>query len=697
EAPYTVEWDGPNGFTSSDEDISDLSAGTYSVLVTDALGCLLGEVVTVNSPEELTATAIAGNPLCNGDVNGTIQLNILGGTAPYNVAWIGPDGFASSDGNISDLASGCYDYIVTDDNACETTGQVCIEAPDLLELNALITDVICFGESTGVIDAVVSGGTPGFSLTWVGPDGFTSDQSFIDNLAAGQYDVSIVDVNACQLDTFIIVGQNTQLSSNALLVPPTCFEGSNGEIDLEIDGGQAPYTFEVNGPNAYFSDIEPMFSLEAGQYIVSITDDLGCLVNDTLNLIAPDSIAIVFEQNNVQCFNQNNGSIEITETTGGNGTYSYAWTGPNGFTSEQSSISDLTPGSYTVVITDMFLCENTFEFEIEEAALLEVTLDSTVDPSCVSSLDGEINVSVVGGFAPYTFSWAGPDGFTSFDEDLSEVGEGAYNLLVTDDAGCTAELNSIVLLGQGDVTAFAPDDTTWCFGDPVVLTATSTTADAQGWRLEDGTQISDSAQVVIDFEPGTYVLTYFATDGPCEDSDEVEITIFEVVFADAGEDQSVFVEEIAVLGGDPSSDANATVYWSPGSLLADSTAFNPETLPMTADQEFILYAVSAGGCITTDTVIVNIIPEISVPDGFTPNDDGMNDTWVIGNVAFYPTTTVQVYNRWGELLYESVGYTDPWDGTYEGSLLPIGTYYYVIDVREERVNTQLTGPVTIMR
>ena len=695
--PYTVMWTGPNGFSSPDEDLTNLEAGEYVLQITDALGCLLGEVVTVNSPEELTATAIAGNPLCNGDVNGTIQLNILGGTEPFNVAWTGPDGFISSDVNISDLAPGCYDYIVTDENACETTGQVCIEAPDLLEINALITDVLCFGENTGVIDAVVSGGTPGFTLTWAGPDGFTSDQSFIDNLAAGQYDVSIVDVNACQLDTFIIVGQNTLLSSNALLVPPTCFEGSNGEIDLEIDGGQAPYTFEVNGPNAYFSDVEPMFSLEAGQYIVSITDDLGCFVNDTLNLIAPDSIAIVFEQNNVQCFNQNNGSIEITETTGGNGTYSYAWTGPNAFTSDQNSITDLAPGSYAVVVTDMFLCANTFEFEIEEAALLEAALDNTVDPSCVSSLDGEINISVVGGFAPYNFSWAGPDGFTSFDEDLSEVGEGAYNLLVTDDAGCTAELNSIVLLGQGDVTAFAPNDTTWCFGDPVVLTASSTTADSQGWRLEDGTQISDSAQVVIDFEPGTYVLTYFATDGPCEDSDEVEITIFDVVFADAGEDQSVFVEEIAVLGGDPSSDASATVYWSPGNLLADSTAFNPETLPMGADQEFILYAVSAGGCVTTDTVMVNIIPEISVPDGFTPNDDGMNDTWVIGNVAFYPTTTVQVYNRWGELLYESVGYTEPWDGTYEGSLLPIGTYYYVIDVREERVNTQLTGPVTIMR
>lgn len=695
--PFTLTWTGPNGFTSSDEDLANLEAGEYVLEITDALGCLLGEVVNVSSPDELSALASVGNPLCNGDENGTIQLNISGGTAPYTVTWTGADGFAESATNISDLPSGCYDYEVVDANFCSIAGQVCIEAPDLLELNALITDVLCFGDSTGVIDAVVSGGTPNYTLEWVGPNGFTSNQAFLENLEAGQYDVSITDVNACVLDTFLIVGQNEVLTSNALLLPPTCFDGDNGEIDLEISGGQAPYTFEVNGPNGFFSDTEPMFALEAGTYLVSITDALSCFATDTLQLLAPDSISINFDLSNVQCFGQNNGSIEISETTGGTSPYTYDWTGPDGFTSADTTITDLVPGTYVLNIMDALLCENSFEFEIEEATVLEVILDDSTDPSCVSSLDGSIDVSVNGGFAPYTFSWAGPDGFTSFDEDLSEIGEGAYNLLVLDDAGCSAELNSVLLVGQGDVTAFAPNDTSWCFGDPVILQGQNTLADGQGWRLEDGTQISDSAQVVIDFDPGVYVLSYFATDGPCEDIDEVEITIFDVVFADAGEDQSVFVEEVAFLGGDPSTDPNATVYWSPGTLLQDSTAFNPETLPMGADQEFILFAVSEGGCVSTDTVMVSIIPEISVPDGFTPNDDGMNDFWVIGNVAFYPSTTVQIYNRWGELLYESRGYTDPWDGTYEGDPLPIGTYYYVIDVREERVNTQLTGPVTIMR
>jgi gliding motility-associated-like protein len=95
--------------------------------------------------------------------------------------------------------------------------------------------------------------------------------------------------------------------------------------------------------------------------------------------------------------------------------------------------------------------------------------------------------------------------------------------------------------------------------------------------------------------------------------------------------------------------------------------------------------------------VVTIIPEITIPDGFTPNGDNQNEFWEISNISFYPNTVVEVYNRWGDLLWRSEGFYEPWDGLYEGNALPIGTYYYVINVNEPEFPDAITGPLTIMR
>ena len=154
----------------------------------------------------------------------------------------------------------------------------------------------------------------------------------------------------------------------------------------------------------------------------------------------------------------------------------------------------------------------------------------------------------------------------------------------------------------------------------------------------------------------------------------------------------------ARVDGIPAVDDDSIWDWSPGTLLQDSTVANPFTLEITGPQSYILDVVGANGCVASDTITIGITPLLDIPTGFSPNEDGMNDAWTLGFLSFYPNVVVQIYNRWGDLLVESApGYPEPWDGTYQGDPLPIGTYYYVIRVNEPEFPDPLTGPVTILR
>ena len=123
---------------------------------------------------------------------------------------------------------------------------------------------------------------------------------------------------------------------------------------------------------------------------------------------------------------------------------------------------------------------------------------------------------------------------------------------------------------------------------------------------------------------------------------------------------------------------------------------NPTATP-SVTTTYTVTVTNSSGCSASDTVTVNVLPEINFPNGFTPNSDGVNDVWVIDNIQLFKNNVVEVYNRWGELLFRSVGYTTPWDGRFNGQELPVGTYYYVIDLNDPLFPTDYTGPITIMR
>ncbi|HYC27260.1 MAG TPA: gliding motility-associated C-terminal domain-containing protein, partial [Chitinophagaceae bacterium] len=139
---------------------------------------------------------------------------------------------------------------------------------------------------------------------------------------------------------------------------------------------------------------------------------------------------------------------------------------------------------------------------------------------------------------------------------------------------------------------------------------------------------------------------------------------------------------------------NLSFLWTPSIGLDNAASATPKVAPVN-DQEYLLTVTSGEGCVAYDRVIVKLLKQIKVPNAFSPNNDGINDKWQILYLESYPGCQVEVFNRYGQAVYRSTGYTTPWDGTYKGSPLPVGTYYWIINPKNGR--QPITGSVTIIR
>ena len=166
--------------------------------------------------------------------------------------------------------------------------------------------------------------------------------------------------------------------------------------------------------------------------------------------------------------------------------------------------------------------------------------------------------------------------------------------------------------------------------------------------------------------------------------------------ASAGADQTIFLSETVTLGGSPAGPPGSVFTWHPDSVLSNATVPNPIADPSVTTW-FTLIVAAPNGCVDTDSALVTVVPTVVIPNGFTPNGDGRNDTWQIDFIELFPQCEVEIYNRWGDLLSRSVGYNQPWDGRYRDGLVPVGTYYYVIELHDERFPEPYTGPLTVIR
>jgi gliding motility-associated-like protein len=207
--------------------------------------------------------------------------------------------------------------------------------------------------------------------------------------------------------------------------------------------------------------------------------------------------------------------------------------------------------------------------------------------------------------------------------------------------------------------------------------------------LSDTSAANPTANPIVNT---TYALT--VSIGNCVDTDSVLVTMYDVPPVDGGAD--VTIPTGGTIGLNALGVVTEWTYtWTPGDALSDSTITNPFASPLETTMYYVT-VTDENGCTNMDSVLVEVVPGIKFPDGVTPNGDGINDTWIIDNIELFSDAVVEIYNRWGQMLWQSAeGYPIPWDGRYDGNDLPVGTYYYVI--RSENFEQPFTGPITIVR
>lgn len=198
---------------------------------------------------------------------------------------------------------------------------------------------------------------------------------------------------------------------------------------------------------------------------------------------------------------------------------------------------------------------------------------------------------------------------------------------------------------------------------------------------------------------GSHTIAYTYTynkPGSCAYTVSQSITVAPIPTVSAGKDQEVVAGESVTLHG-VATGSNVQVSWSAGITLSDSTILEPIATPKADTHYKLTITLTTGSiaCPVTDSVWVRLLHLPVVPNTFTPNGDGFNDTWEIKYLDKYPTSTIKVYNRAGDLVYSQTGYAVPWDGTYKNTPLPVGTYYYIIDPSHNL--TIMTGSVNLIR
>jgi gliding motility-associated-like protein len=274
-------------------------------------------------------------------------------------------------------------------------------------------------------------------------------------------------------------------------------------------------------------------------------------------------------------------------------------------------------------------------------------------------------------------------------------------LRATSSAGCFKDSTRIFsAFYDKPVARFNVSPSILCQGTPNTFTDLSTapnsTINSRLWTFGDGSTSQQANPTKTYAAPGNYEVTLVVTNPENCVSDIFKDTVLVYLqpVVDAG--PSFLVPQGSVFQFRPTvnDSLNVLFNWSPGTNLSSTTVLRP-TVTANNDATYTLTVTGDGNCTATDFLTVKIFRPLKIPNVFSPNGDGQNDTWRIDHLADYPGATVNIFNRYGQQVYSSTGYGTPWDGTIKGKPLPVATYYYIIELKNDF--KPLNGSVTIVR
>ena len=483
--------------------ISGLSAGEYSLTVTDENGCSESAKYDITEPEELNLTASHTNISCFGQNNGAISTEHTGGTG-LNLSYLWNTGATTA--TLSDLPAGHYEVTATDGNGCTATIAADIEEPAMLEVEASSTFVSCNGGTDGSASATYSGGTGAVSFAW--SNGETS--ATIDNLSTGTYGLTLTDANGCTASTSVNVTDPAMLSVSADIQEISCFGSTDGQAIATSSGGTGviSYLWSTGDTSAIASNLAP------GEYSVSATDENGCETSTEVTLIEPNEVHLNPHIVDAVCHGDSNGIIDII-VVGAAGPYSYEWSNGN---SVGSNNYNLPVGSYMVTVTYNQVCQVIDTFQVNEPEELIAETDPT-SVSCFGGQDGSISSQFSGGSGQVEYLWNTDE--TS--QGIDNLPAGEYSLTITDDHGCTDVSTAIV--SQPDEPMLLIDQITAAIGSNADgAIEVSISGGTPGYIFQwffDNNLISEEEDL-FDIAAGIYTLIWTDANG-CESTMDFEV------------------------------------------------------------------------------------------------------------------------------------------------------------------------------
>lgn len=459
--------------------IQNLSAGTYSVTVTDNLNCSKTASITLTAPPSFSVNVQTANASNCGVADGSAQAVTSGGTGPFTYLWSN----GSTNAGLFNIPAGTYGVTVTSAQGCTAAASAVVTEPQFLNVSLTGSSHVCGNANDGMLTANVTYGTPPYTYAW---SNGSSTQTLI-NLSPGTYTVTVTSSQGCTGSATKSIAAIPAINLTLNPQSVNCFGTNTGNITASVSGGSPPLTFQWNTG----ATSQNLNNIPAGTYSLTVTDNAGCSAVKTATVTQPGALSLAFSGTGGSC--GSNGSVTVT-VTGGISPYTYAWS--NGQTT--ASINNLAPGSYTVTITDANNCTKTGSTQIIAYPLIDLVVSST-NTTCNGTSDGTATATVNGGTPPFQYSWN--TGETT--ATLQNLAPGTYSVTVTDQNGCTDDGSATVLLGAG-LNVSIDADTYICPGE--TGTATAVTAGGTApytWLWSNG----QTTQTATGLTPGTYSVT----------------------------------------------------------------------------------------------------------------------------------------------------------------------------------------------
>lgn len=375
---------------------------------------------TFNCDEDRPVISLesSNDPLCTNATDGSFSVSGSGLYAPFRFFL---DGAAQNDPQFDQLGAGTYQAIVQDNRGCRDTTTVTLNEPPPVT-NTFVTTGQLGCNTTANITAQPTGGTGNYTFSWNGNPG-TNTLSAISN--PGTYTVLITDANGCTLMDSTTLSAPDIVSFTNQVSPASCSSVSDGSIELNPTGGSPPYAYAWSVAGVGNTNV--VNNLDAGSYAVTISDQTGCEVSETIVVSSGTDPFITGASQVARCFGQSSGSIQLS-VQNASLPLSYNWSSPQ---ATGPNPTELPAGVYSLTITDNRGCTSDTLFEVSEPPLLQLA-DESNGPTCAGLTDGSIVVGATGGTAPYTYNWQHGPNVSS----LGSLAAGNYQLNVTDANGC---------------------------------------------------------------------------------------------------------------------------------------------------------------------------------------------------------------------------------------------------------------------